>query len=102
MSKYLRKSWEPEIPKTDKETENLSDAFEREVVANAVGSIAVVLRTREPTLRNPYPVQQNRAKHQQPFPKPPEVTNPPPKPRGVAKETLAKRHGRPRPGALVF
>lgn len=53
MSKYLRKSWKVN-PKTEYDSEeSLSDKFEREVMRNAKGSIATVLRNPAPAARNP-------------------------------------------------
>jgi hypothetical protein len=63
MSKFLRKSWRKN-PKTETaETESLSDKFEKEVMRNAKGSIATVLRNTQPAARNPARDQPSGGEH---------------------------------------
>jgi len=63
MSKFLRKSWSKN-PKTDTaEAESLSDRFEKEVMRNAKGSIATVLRNQQPAARNPARDRPSRSEH---------------------------------------
>jgi hypothetical protein len=75
-SKCLKRSWTE--AKTDKpentSEESLSEQFEREVLSHAKGSIATVLRSPEPTARNPSAIQPARHEHSAPPLKPPATT----------------------------